>query len=121
MPAPKAPPEKKAGEKLIQAEKAETGKVSFGVYGYYVRSIGVLATSLTVVAYILSQACSVGSNVWLTLWSNEPVNENGEMDRETRDKYLLVYTFLGVGQGELTSFSDMSMFLGSIISWLVII
>lgn len=94
------PAEKKAGEKLIQAEKAETGKVSFGVYGYYVRSIGIVATLITVLSYILSQACAVGSNVWLTAWSGEELNDKGEMDVDVRNKYLGVYTALGVGQGE---------------------
>lgn len=98
-----SPVEKKAGEKLIQVEKAETGKVSFQVYLYYIRSIGVAATLLTVISYVLSQVCSVGSNVWLAALSEENF-ENDTMDTDVRDKYLGVYTALGVGQGE-SSFS----------------
>ncbi|XP_050728628.1 multidrug resistance-associated protein 1-like isoform X5 [Eriocheir sinensis] len=98
LPASPVLDEKKTGEKLIQAEKAQTGKVSFGVYGYYVRNIGFVATSFTVISYVLSQACSVGSNVWLTAWSEVDLDENGEMDTAVRDKYLGVYTALGVGQ-----------------------
>ncbi|KAK8748985.1 hypothetical protein OTU49_015624, partial [Cherax quadricarinatus] len=93
-------PEKKAGQNLIEAEKAETGKVSFGVYGYYIRSIGVLSSLLTVIFYVLSQACTVGSNVWLTSWSAASealVNET--MEPSETDMYLGVYGALGVGQG----------------------
>ncbi|XP_069939625.1 multidrug resistance-associated protein 1 isoform X2 [Cherax quadricarinatus] len=92
-------PEKKAGQNLIEAEKAETGKVSFGVYGYYIRSIGVLSSLLTVIFYVLSQACTVGSNVWLTSWSAASealVNET--MEPSETDMYLGVYGALGVGQ-----------------------
>lgn len=97
-----APPqqvEAKAGQKLIEKEKAETGKVQLSVYGYYIRAIGIMSTCMTVVFYILSQACTVGSNVWLTAWSSESAlqNETGQ-DPAVRDKYLGVYGALGIGQ-----------------------
>lgn len=99
-----APPqqvEAKAGQKLIEKEKAETGKVQLSVYGYYIRAIGIMSTCMTVVFYILSQACTVGSNVWLTAWSSESAlqNETGQ-DPAVRDKYLGVYGALGIGQGK---------------------
>ncbi|XP_063605857.1 multidrug resistance-associated protein 1-like [Penaeus indicus] len=101
-PAAAAAPQKldaKVGQKLIEKEKAETGKVQLSVYGYYVRAIGIMSTCLTVLFYILSQACTVGSNVWLTAWSSESAlqNETGQ-DPAVRDKYLGVYGALGVGQ-----------------------
>ncbi|XP_069171929.1 multidrug resistance-associated protein 1 isoform X6 [Procambarus clarkii] len=98
--APSAPvAQDKVGQKLIEAEKAETGKVSFGVYGYYIRAIGVLSASFTIIFYVLSQACTVGSNVWLTAWSQDPKAViNGTMDTSVRDKYLGVYGALGIGQ-----------------------
>lgn len=101
---PKAPPpadtvEKKVGEKLIQAEKAETGRVSLKVYLYYIRSIGVTATLITTLSYVLSQACSVGANVWLSALSEENYTD-GVMPDSDRDLYLGVYTALGIGQGE---------------------
>ncbi|KAK8386783.1 hypothetical protein O3P69_017907 [Scylla paramamosain] len=96
-PLAASPVEKKAGEKLIQAEKAETGRVSFKVYLYYIRSIGITATLITTLSYILSQACSVGANVWLAALSEENYTD-GVMDDHDRDLYLGVYTALGVGQ-----------------------
>lgn len=60
-----------------------------------------MSTCMTVVFYILSQACTVGSNVWLTAWSSESAlqNETGQ-DPAVRDKYLGVYGALGIGQGK---------------------
>ncbi|XP_069159719.1 multidrug resistance-associated protein 1 [Procambarus clarkii] len=92
---PHAAPPEKVAHKLIETEKAETGKVSVGVYGYFIRAIGVVSVLLTVVFYFLSQACSVGSSVWLTVWSNDP---EAATDIKVRDKYLGVYGALGVGQ-----------------------
>ncbi|XP_042861563.1 multidrug resistance-associated protein 1-like isoform X1 [Penaeus japonicus] len=92
-------PDVKVGQKLIEKEKAETGKVQLSVYGYYIKAIGILSTSMTVLFYVLSQACTVGSNVWLTAWSSESAlqNETGQ-DPAIRDKYLGVYGALGIGQ-----------------------
>ncbi|XP_071542397.1 multidrug resistance-associated protein 1-like isoform X3 [Panulirus ornatus] len=86
-------PAKKTGEKLIEAEKAETGKVHIAVYKYYIEAIGILSTVLTLSFYVVSQACTVGSSVWLSLWAEEE-----STDAKTRDMYLGVYGALGIGQ-----------------------
>ncbi|XP_068238012.1 multidrug resistance-associated protein 1-like isoform X2 [Palaemon carinicauda] len=87
----------KAGEKLIEAEKAETGKVQLEVYKYYIRAIGLLSAAGTVLFYILSQSCTVGSNIWLSEWSEE-ASKNVTMESHVRDMYLGVYGAFGVGQ-----------------------
>lgn len=51
--------------------------------------------------------------MWLTAWSGEEVNENGEMDIAVRNKYLGVYSALGVGQGESSFPLDILTFLFS--------
>ncbi|KAK3859641.1 hypothetical protein Pcinc_034255 [Petrolisthes cinctipes] len=89
--------EPKVGQKLVEAEKAETGKVSFQVYGYYLRAVGVLASVMTIIFYVLAQGCSVGSNLWLSKWS-ESYGPNGTMPDEDRNMYLGVYASFGVGQ-----------------------
>lgn len=48
------------------------------------------------------QGFSIGSNIWLSKWSND--NEtvvNGTVDTGKRDMYLGVYGALGIGQGKL--------------------
>nr|XP_045608210.1 multidrug resistance-associated protein 1-like isoform X2 [Procambarus clarkii] len=89
----KVPSDVKPGDKIIEAEKAETGKVDFGVYRYYIQAIGVWSTVLTLVFYVFSQASTLGSNVWLSVWAEDTDN-----DTKTRDMYLGVYGALGFGQ-----------------------
>lgn len=89
---PVLPPKK--GEKLIEAEKAETGNVKLSVYGYYVKNIGIGIAIGTFIMQILYQVCAVGSSLWLSQWStdsraNEPY---------WRNIYLSGYGAFGLGQ-----------------------
>lgn len=100
-----------AGEKLIEAEKAETGSVKWEVYKHYIKSIGIVLTVLTVLLNVVYQAFSIGSNFWLTIWSND--NEtvvNGTVDTGKRDMYLGVYGALGIGQGKIVNVFLVSFF-----------
>lgn len=48
------------------------------------------------------QAFSIGSNVWLSAWSNDnEIVVNGTTDKNKRDMYLGVYGALGIGQGKI--------------------
>ncbi|KAA0200834.1 hypothetical protein HAZT_HAZT009941, partial [Hyalella azteca] len=71
-------------------------QVTWTVYGYYMKAIGVLVTILTTCFYVGSQACMVMSNIWLSMWSEDA----SSMEPAVRDKYLGVYGGLGAGQGE---------------------
>ncbi|KAK7067583.1 Canalicular multispecific organic anion transporter 1, partial [Halocaridina rubra] len=93
-----APAKPKAGQKLIEAEKAQTGRVSANVYGYYIHAIGMASSILTITTGVLAQASTVGANIWLTAWTDEPINEDGTQDPNIRDKYLGVYGALGAAQ-----------------------
>ncbi|CAH0555481.1 unnamed protein product [Brassicogethes aeneus] len=87
------------GEKLIEAEKAETGSVSWEVYKYYLKSIGFFLTFATIVLNMVFQGFSIGSNIWLGVWADD--NElmvNGTQNTAKRDMYLGVYGALGIGQ-----------------------
>jgi ATP-binding cassette subfamily C (CFTR/MRP) protein 1 len=47
------------------------------------------------------QAFSIGSNVWLSEWSNDRnIYVNETVDESKRDLYLGVYGALGAGQGK---------------------
>ena len=80
------------GQTLIDAEKAETGGVKATVYLYYARSVGFLATIVACLFYIGFQGFQVGSNIWLSAWSGDPM---ATTDIPTRNKYLGVYGALG--------------------------
>lgn len=47
------------------------------------------------------QGFSIGSNIWLSDWSNDnTIYVNGTQDAGKRDMYLGVYGALGIGQGK---------------------
>lgn len=86
-----------ANQKLIETEKAETGSVKWDVYKHYLKSIGWTLSIATVILNIIFQSFSIGSNVWLSAWSNDNTTAN---DTGKRNMYLGVYAAFGVGQGE---------------------
>lgn len=89
------------GEKLIEAEKAETGSVKWEVYKHYLKSIGIGLTLLTLVLNMVFQGFSIGSNMWLSAWSTDSeIVVNNVTNTAKRDLYLGVYGALGIGQGE---------------------
>lgn len=83
------------GEKLIEAEKTETGSVKWQVYKHYLRSIGIFLSVSTILLNVLFQGFSIGSNIWLSNWS-----EDKDVTPNKRDMYLGVYGALGLGQGK---------------------
>ncbi|XP_018048305.1 PREDICTED: multidrug resistance-associated protein 1 isoform X2 [Atta colombica] len=105
------------GEKLTEVEKAETGSVKWKVYSHYLKSIGWFLSISTIVMNAVFQSFSIGSSVWLSIWSNDnQVVGNNTFDTAKRDMYLGVYGALGFGQG-VTVFA-MAIFLakGTIIA-----
>lgn len=90
-----AKPEK-TGQKLIETEKSEVGSVKWDVYKHYLKSIGVSLTVLTIILNIIYQGFSVGSNMWLSKWSND-----NSTDSDARNMYLGVYAAFGLGQGKM--------------------
>ncbi|KAK9886056.1 hypothetical protein WA026_014839 [Henosepilachna vigintioctopunctata] len=90
----------KPGEKLIDAEKAETGRVRFAVYKYYLISIGISITLIVALLNVAFQAFSIGSNFWIVEWSSDSdiTKSDNTTDTGKRNLYLAVYGVLGLGQ-----------------------
>ncbi|XP_046419120.1 multidrug resistance-associated protein 1 isoform X10 [Neodiprion fabricii] len=103
----------KVGEKLIEVEKTETGSVKWKVYSHYLRSIGWFLTVSTIVMNAVFQIFSIGSNAWLSKWSDDNTTVS---DTAKRDMYLGVYGGLGLGQAIFTLAASFSLALGSIIA-----
>ncbi|XP_037884222.1 multidrug resistance-associated protein 1 isoform X15 [Glossina fuscipes] len=82
--------------KLIETEKSQTGGVEFAVYKHYIKSVGVFLSMATLLLNFIFQAFQIGSNLWLTRWSND---KRVEHDTSLRDMYLGVYGAFGFGQG----------------------
>ncbi|XP_076266259.1 multidrug resistance-associated protein 1-like isoform X6 [Rhynchophorus ferrugineus] len=101
------------GDKLIDAEKSETGSVSWNVYKHYLGSIGVLVVICTVILNMCFQAFSIGSNVWLGIWADDStIFQNDTVDTAKRDLYLGVYGALGIGQAIMSVFLQLVPDLG---------
>ncbi|XP_022253201.1 multidrug resistance-associated protein 1-like [Limulus polyphemus] len=100
-------------KKLIQAETAETGEVKLGVYISYFRAIGVSWVVLVLITYIGQQAFSVGSNIWLSAWSNDDPLPDGSQDVQQTNLRLGVYGALGAGQAVFVLLGTFALSFGS--------
>ncbi|KAJ8730882.1 hypothetical protein PYW08_002295 [Mythimna loreyi] len=109
------PNELKEKNKLIEAEKTETGSVKWGVYKHYLMSVGILSSVITVLMNLILQVFQVGSNYWLSEWANDnQMIVNGTVDAARRDMYLGVYGGLGIGQVVSVSVSSLALYLGTL-------
>ncbi|XP_025074064.1 multidrug resistance-associated protein 1 isoform X5 [Pogonomyrmex barbatus] len=105
------------GEKLIEIEKAETGSVKWKVYSHYLKSIGWFLSISTIVMNAVFQSFSIGSSVWLSVWSNDNQTVvNGTVDTAKRDMYLGVYGALGFGQGVTVLATALFLAKGTVIA-----
>ncbi|XP_008569047.1 PREDICTED: canalicular multispecific organic anion transporter 2 [Galeopterus variegatus] len=103
--------EAKASGALIEEEKAEIGTVKLSVYWDYAKAAG-LCTSLAIcLLYTGQSAASIGSNVWLSDWTNDAMVDGGQNNTSLR---LGVYAALGILQGLLVMLSAMMMAVGTI-------
>ncbi|XP_032595385.1 multidrug resistance-associated protein 1 isoform X3 [Drosophila grimshawi] len=99
--------------KLIETEKSQTGGVDFAVYKHYIKSVGIFLSVATLVLNFVFQGFQIGSNLWLTKWSNDKEVEN---DTGLRNMYLGVYGAFGVGQVVTSFLSTLALSLGCIYS-----
>ncbi|XP_008553086.1 multidrug resistance-associated protein 1 isoform X1 [Microplitis demolitor] len=105
----------KAGEKIIEAEKTETGSVKLRVYAHYLKSIGWFLSISTIIMNAIFQAFSIGSNIWISDWSNDKtVVVNGTVDDSKKLTYVSVYGGLGLGQGILSILISVNLAIGSV-------
>ncbi|XP_042313753.1 ATP-binding cassette sub-family C member 2 isoform X2 [Sceloporus undulatus] len=89
----------KKGQKLIDKEAVETGKVKFIMYMRYLRAVGCSLTTWIFIAYVAQAAANVGSSLWLSEWTNDAVKyQNMTYPTAERDMRIGVYGALGTGQ-----------------------
>lgn len=104
-------PKKESSEKLIQAEGLETGTVKLSVFWQYMKAVGPLLSLFVCFLYCGQNAASVGSNFWLSDWTNEEVVNGTQRNVHMR---LGVYAALGILQGLLVLISSFSLAMGGI-------
>ncbi|XP_044597666.1 multidrug resistance-associated protein 1 isoform X6 [Cotesia glomerata] len=101
------------GEKIIEAEKTETGSVKLRVYAHYLKSIGWFLSVSTIVMNAVFQSFSIGSNIWVSKWSDDTeMLVNGTLDKVKRDTYVGVYGALGIGQAIFVLIAQLIMAIG---------
>uniref|UniRef100_A0A1I8GXG4 ABC-type glutathione-S-conjugate transporter n=1 Tax=Macrostomum lignano TaxID=282301 RepID=A0A1I8GXG4_9PLAT len=95
---------KKQNRQLIQDERSETGNVRLTVFISYFRSMNAWLACLFFLFFLLYQAASVYSNIWLTFWTSDPyLNNKSSLSNSSeyvnkRNMYLGGYGGIGVAQ-----------------------
>ncbi|XP_004680601.2 PREDICTED: canalicular multispecific organic anion transporter 1 [Condylura cristata] len=97
---PKKEGELVKGQKLIEKEFMQTGKVKFSIYLKYLQAIGRYSIFFIIFAYMINSAAFIGSNLWLSAWtSDSKVFNSTNYPASQRDLRVGVYGALGITQG----------------------
>ncbi|XP_051653941.1 ATP-binding cassette sub-family C member 3 isoform X1 [Manacus candei] len=110
-PAEPPLPRKNANEKLIQAETTETGTVKLSVFWQYMKAVSPVLSLAICFLYCCQNAASIGANVWLSDWTNEPVVNGTQHNTAMR---IGVYAALGLLQGLLVLICSFTLAMGGI-------
>ena len=92
-------------------------QVKWAVFFNYTRALGTINAILWMVCFLIFQAASVLSNLWLSAWTAEPILQNSSLVNTSeyiasRDLYLGVYGGLGAAQGKCCN-ADLNFYKGS--------
>uniref|UniRef100_A0A8C5JW82 MRP2 protein n=1 Tax=Junco hyemalis TaxID=40217 RepID=A0A8C5JW82_JUNHY len=86
----------------------ETGRVKFSMYVRYLRAVGWCFTFWVAMGYIAQYVASVGSNLWLSEWTDDSVRyQNQSYPAHLQDLRIGVYGALGISQGIFLLFATM--------------
>ncbi|XP_054584878.1 ATP-binding cassette sub-family C member 2 [Eptesicus fuscus] len=97
---PKEEKELVKGQKLIEKEFIQTGKVKFSIYLKYLQAVGWCSIFFIVFAYVTSFVALIGSNLWLSVWTSDSKTFNASnYPASQRDMRIGVYGALGLVQG----------------------
>uniref|UniRef100_A0A669PVU5 ABC-type glutathione-S-conjugate transporter n=1 Tax=Phasianus colchicus TaxID=9054 RepID=A0A669PVU5_PHACC len=100
------------GQKLIEKEAVETGKVKFSMYLRYLRAVGLGFSFCVAMSYVADYVAYVGTNLWLSAWTDDAERyQNETYPVQQRDLRIGVFGALGVSQGE-----SLFLFLATILS-----
>lgn len=88
------------GQTLIKKEFIQTGKVKFSIYMKYLQAVGWYSIFFIILAYVINSVALIGSNLWLSAWTNDSKTFNGtNYPASQRDMRVGVYGALGLVQG----------------------
>uniref|UniRef100_A0A8C1PCY9 ABC-type glutathione-S-conjugate transporter n=1 Tax=Cyprinus carpio TaxID=7962 RepID=A0A8C1PCY9_CYPCA len=90
----------KKGQRLIEKETMETGRVKFSVYLQYLRSMGWCFITWSFLFYFIQNVAFIGQNLWLSDWTEDSVEYfNTTYPNHIRDMRIGVFGALGMAQG----------------------
>uniref|UniRef100_A0A673JQ49 Multidrug resistance-associated protein 1 n=1 Tax=Sinocyclocheilus rhinocerous TaxID=307959 RepID=A0A673JQ49_9TELE len=99
--------------RLTEADKANTGRVKLSVFWEYMKAIGLPLSIFSIFLFFCHHLSSLGSNYWLSLWTDDPVINNTQPNREMR---LGVYGALGISQGIAVFCYSVAVSVGGILA-----
>ncbi|AWP14018.1 putative canalicular multispecific organic anion transporter 1 isoform 3 [Scophthalmus maximus] len=112
---PEAVDQTKDGQRLIEKETMETGRVKFSVYLKYLRAMGWSYFVLASMSLISSTAASVGQSVWLSDWTNDAVvYYNMTYPPGKVNTRVAVYGVLGLSQGIFVFIASLLLAKGAV-------
>ncbi|XP_038053890.1 ATP-binding cassette sub-family C member 9-like isoform X2 [Patiria miniata] len=84
---------------FTQAEDREIGPVSYRVYLYYLRAIGLKAMALIIATYLMRESLRMSANFWLSSWSTAGLQakQTGVEAESMTLPYLTGYTVIVIG------------------------
>lgn len=87
-----------------------TLQVKFSIYLKYLRAVGWYSIFFIVLAYIINFVALIGSNLWLSAWTNDSKTYNGtNYPASQRDMRVGVYGALGLAQGVSGGYGSLSL------------
>ncbi|XP_076041208.1 ATP-binding cassette sub-family C member 3-like [Oratosquilla oratoria] len=101
--------------RLVEEERAQHGKVSWAVYAFYGRAIGVARTLVPLVLFALAQAFQAGGNAWLSNWASQDF-VNGTPQVWSKEQFLAGYAGCGLGQALCFYLASFTVMLGCLSS-----
>ncbi|XP_043087211.1 multidrug resistance-associated protein 1 isoform X2 [Puntigrus tetrazona] len=99
--------------RLTEADKANTGRVKLSVFWEYMKAIGLPLSIFSIFLFFCHHLSSLGSNYWLSLWTDDPVINNTQPHRKMR---LGVYGALGLTQGIAVFCYSVAVSVGGILA-----
>ncbi|XP_075790564.1 LOW QUALITY PROTEIN: ATP-binding cassette sub-family C member 2 [Pelodiscus sinensis] len=98
-PSGRQPAKEVAGQRLIEKEAMEMGKVKFSLYLRYLRAIGWGFSVSVFIAYVAQYAAFMGYSLWLSDWTEDALwDRNQSYPAAQRDMRIGVFGALGLAQ-----------------------
>ncbi|XP_061856985.1 ATP-binding cassette sub-family C member 2 [Colius striatus] len=113
--AQEEPPKMVKGQKLIEKETVETGKVKLSMYVRYLQAVGTWCSLWIALGYIGQYIAYVGYSLWLSAWTDDAqLYLNQTYPVQQRDLRIGVFGALGMAQALFLLFATILCSRGAV-------